>query len=122
MSNIQNELLEFLMSAPAPQAVIAFHASEEAQARLQELLDRNREGRLSDDEHAELEEASQLNHFMMLLKAKAYQAVQVEEEQPTHGIRGQVVVDYFNNQSKSTAEDWEEFHRDLMEMRERSKK
>jgi hypothetical protein len=49
------------------------------------------------------------------------QPAQVQPEQRTRGVRGQVVVDYFNNQSKSTAEDWEEFHRDLMETRESSK-
>jgi hypothetical protein len=75
-NSIQEEVLSFLLSAPTPQDVIAFHASEDAQARLRELLDRNREGRLNDDEHAELEEASQLNHFVMLLKAKAHQTLQ----------------------------------------------
>jgi hypothetical protein len=55
---------------------VKFHASETAQERLRYLLETNREGLLSDEERAELDEASQMNHFMMLLKAKAHSAIQ----------------------------------------------
>lgn len=70
-SNIQDEVLNFLLSAPTPQSIIDFHASEMAQERLRYLLDANRQGILSHEERAELDEASQMNHFMLLLKAKA---------------------------------------------------
>lgn len=72
---IQDEVLTFLLSAPTPQQIIAFHASDTAQLRLRELLDANRNGTLSPSEEAELEEASQLNHFVILLKAKARQVL-----------------------------------------------
>ena len=75
-ANIQDEVFGFLLSAPTPQNIIAFHASEAAQRRLRYLLDANRDGLLSDAERAELEEASQINHFMTRLKAKAYQSLQ----------------------------------------------
>lgn len=74
-ATIQDEVLEFLLSSPTPQQIIAFHASDTAQARLRYLLDNNRNGTLTDDERAELEEASQINHFVTLLKAKAHQAL-----------------------------------------------
>lgn len=75
-ASIQDEVLTFLMSSPTPDEIIAFHASETAQNRLRYLLDANADGALSDSEKAELEEASQMNHFMTLLKAKAYRASQ----------------------------------------------
>ena len=72
--SIQDEVLGFLLSSPTPQTIIDFHASEAAQQRLRYLLDANRQGILSDEERAELDEASQINHFMMLLKGKAHKS------------------------------------------------
>ena len=69
-ASIQDEVLTFLLSSPTPQDVINFHASDAAQSRLRHLLDANRQGTLTDQERAELDEASQINHFMTLLKAK----------------------------------------------------
>lgn len=71
-SSIQDEVLGFLVQSPTPQSIIDFRASEAAQQRLRTLLDANRDGLLSDAERAELEEASQINHFMTLLKARAH--------------------------------------------------
>lgn len=75
-TNIQEEVLSFLLTSPTPQEIINFRASDAAQARLRYLLDVNREGTLSDSERAELDEASQINHFVILLKAKAHQTLQ----------------------------------------------
>ncbi|MCT7989509.1 hypothetical protein [Laspinema olomoucense] len=46
--------------------------SEDAQARLGELLEKNREGTLNETESAELDLSEQLDRLMTLLKAKAY--------------------------------------------------
>ena len=75
-ANIQDEVFGFLLSSPTPQQIVAFHASEAAQQRLRYLLDANRDGILSDAERAELDEASQINHFVTRLKAKAHQTLQ----------------------------------------------
>ena len=72
--HIRDDILNFLLSTPTPEKIIAFHASDMAQERLRYLLDTNRNGTLTDDERAELEEASQLNHLITLLKARAHQA------------------------------------------------
>ena len=71
--NIQDEVLDFLLLSPTPQNIIDFHASDAAQRRLRYLLDANRDGLLSDAERAELNETSQINHFITRLKAKAHQ-------------------------------------------------
>ena len=70
-----DEVLNFLLSAPSPEQIVAFHASESAQARIRYLLDANRNGLLTDSERLELDEASQLNHLIILLKAKARKAL-----------------------------------------------
>ncbi len=65
----------FLLLSPTPQQIIDFHASEAAQHRLHYLLEANQDGILSNAERAELDEASQINHFIMRLKAKAHQTL-----------------------------------------------
>jgi hypothetical protein len=71
-ASIQEEVLGFLLTSPTPHQVIDFHASEAAQNRVRYLLDANRNGTLSEEEQAELDEATQMNHFVTLLKAKAH--------------------------------------------------
>lgn len=72
-TSIQDEVISFLLTSPNAQAILGFQASENAQQRLLYLLEANRDGTLTPSERAELEEASHMNHLMMLLKAKAAQ-------------------------------------------------
>jgi hypothetical protein len=65
------EVLDFLLHRPTPQDIVAFKVSPAAQARLAELLDKNRADELSETEAAELDLYEQLEHLMILLKAKA---------------------------------------------------
>lgn len=65
------EILEFLVNRPTPEQIVTFKVSPAAQARLEELLDKNREDNLTDEEVAELEIYEQINHFLILLKAHA---------------------------------------------------
>lgn len=69
--DIQDEVMAFLLSSPTPQQIIDFRASDGAQRRLRYLLDVNRNGTLTPEEASELEVASNVNQFMMTLKAKA---------------------------------------------------
>lgn len=68
-----DEILEFLLSAPTPQAVIDLRPSDESQERLRYLLDGNRNNTLNDSERAELENYLQIEHFVRQLKVKAHQ-------------------------------------------------
>lgn len=74
-SNIQDDVMTFLLTAPTPEEIIAFHASDVAQERLRYLLDANRNGTLSDSERLELDDAMYTNRFVMRLKAKARKAL-----------------------------------------------
>lgn len=71
-SSIQGEVMAFLLSSPTPLQIIEFRALETAQHRLRYLLDANRNDTLTPQEKAELDEATQVNQFMMTLKAEAY--------------------------------------------------
>ena len=73
--SIRDEVMTFLLTSPTPQQIIEFRASDAAQLRLRYLLDANRNGTLTPGEEAELEDASNVNHFMIGLKAKARGAV-----------------------------------------------
>ena len=76
--NIQEEVLQFLLTTPTPQQIIDFRASESAQKRLQYLLEANRKATISSEEADELEELSRVNHFFTLLKARARQKLNVK--------------------------------------------
>ncbi len=74
--NITDEVLDFLVTGPTPEQIIAFHASEQAQEQLRLLLERNRNGTLTERERAELEEMSRVDHFFTLIKARAMKILQ----------------------------------------------
>jgi len=69
------EVLDFLMTRPTPQDIIAFKVSPDAQDRLSSLLGKNREGCLTEAEVAELDVYEQLEHLMILMKARAVASV-----------------------------------------------
>lgn len=66
-----DEILDFLLSAPTPEAVVALRPSSATQERLRMLLEGNREGTLSEAEQAELDSYLQLEHFVRRLKIRA---------------------------------------------------
>jgi hypothetical protein len=70
-STPSDEVLDFLLSAPTPEAVIALRPSSAMQERLRVLLDAHRQGTLSDTERAELDAYLQLEHFVRRLKIRA---------------------------------------------------
>ncbi len=74
--NITDEVLDFLVTGPTPEQIIAFHASERAQEQLRLLLERNQNGTLTEQERAELEEMSRVDHFFTLIKARAMKVLQ----------------------------------------------
>lgn len=66
-----SEILDFMVSAPSPEAIITFKPSQQLEARLAELMMKNKQDTLSDDERQELEAFLQLNHFVTMLKIRA---------------------------------------------------
>ena len=70
-SNLFDEVLDMLSSTPTPEQIIAYQPSDSLRERASELLERNRDGVLTAEEQAELDEFAQINHFMSMLRARA---------------------------------------------------
>jgi hypothetical protein len=68
------EVLDFLTTQPSPQDILAFKVSPQAQERLSVLLHKNRENSLTEAETNELDAYEQLEHLIILLKARAVAA------------------------------------------------
>lgn len=65
-----SEVVDFLAANPTAEAVRGYHVSEEAQLRLRRLLTLNGEGLLGEEEQRELDELAQLEHTLVMLKAR----------------------------------------------------
>jgi hypothetical protein len=70
---IFSEVMDFLVTSPSPNDIIAFKPSSKLEERLSELLSKKQESTLADDEQIELAEFLRLNHFMNMLKIRARQ-------------------------------------------------
>ena len=71
-----SEIIRFLSSAPSPGEVAAYTVPSDAQRRLQRLLALNEAGLLSQEEKIELDEIEQIEHIMVMLKARARKQVE----------------------------------------------
>ncbi len=69
-NGVYRYILEFLVSKPSPQAMLEFAPTAEMQARVDELLQKNRGGVLSQAESEELDEYVRVNHLITMLKAR----------------------------------------------------
>jgi len=69
------EILDFLIKQPTPEEIAKFKVSPQAQTRLQNLLEKNRNSTITKAENSELDIYEQLDQLMMLLKARAYSVV-----------------------------------------------
>ena len=65
------EVVDFIAAGTTPQNVIDFRPSETTQARVEDLLEREKEGVLSPSEKTELDHYLQIEHLMRLAKARA---------------------------------------------------
>ncbi|GCL36745.1 MULTISPECIES: hypothetical protein [Sphaerospermopsis] len=66
------EVLDFLIQQPTPEQIAKFKVSNQAQNRLETLLEKSRMGTISELENSELEVYEQLDQLMILSKARAY--------------------------------------------------
>ena len=67
----RDEIIDFIARGTTPNSVIEFRPSLEAQNCVAELIWREREGRLSTDEKAELDHFLELEHILRMAKARA---------------------------------------------------
>jgi len=67
------EIVDFILATPTPEQIIAFKPSDRSEDRLSELLSMNRNGALSDNDRAELDQYLWVNHLMNMLKIRVRQ-------------------------------------------------
>lgn len=68
-----DEVLNFLAAAPTAEEILAFRPSEALAERSAYLFERNRNGSLTGEEKAELDDFLRLNHFVNMLKIRTRQ-------------------------------------------------
>jgi hypothetical protein len=73
-----DDVLDFLLSAPTPAAVLALRPSPTVQQRVQDVLDRNRNDSLTESERVELDDFLQLEHFVRRLKIRTREWLAVQ--------------------------------------------
>lgn len=74
------QVLEFLAHGPTPKEIIDYKLSPEAQARLSELIEANRQRDLTLYEEEELDHFVAMDRMLSLLKVKAYTMQDASEE------------------------------------------
>jgi hypothetical protein len=67
------EIVDFIATGTTPQAVVDYHPSADAQQRVAELIERDKDGNLSSEEKAELDHFMDLEHILRMAKARARQ-------------------------------------------------
>lgn len=71
-----DEIIDFIAAGTTPEAVVAFRPSDSVQRRVAELVERSKDGSISSDEQSELEDYLELEHIMIMAKARARQQTQ----------------------------------------------
>jgi hypothetical protein len=71
-----SQIVELLASQPSPETILAIRPTPALQARISELLGRNKSGTLSRPEEVELDRYLLLEHWVRLAKAHAYKRLQ----------------------------------------------
>jgi len=70
-SPVYLEMIDFIVSRTTPDALSQFRPSEASQRRVSELVDRQHDGSLSAEEASELEDFVQIEHLLIMAKARA---------------------------------------------------
>ena len=71
-----DEIIDFIAAGSTPEAVVAFRPSDSVQQRVAELVERSKDASISSEEQSELEDYLQLEHIMIMAKARARQYTQ----------------------------------------------
>ena len=75
------EIIDFIAAGTTPEQVACFHPSPEAQHRVDDLIQREKDDLLSPEEKAELDHFMELEHILRMAKAKARQILSRQRTQ-----------------------------------------
>ncbi len=73
LTTAYDEVIDFIASGTSPEKVAAFRPSEKMQIRVSTLLFKGKNGGLSVEEKAELDNCMVIEHLMRMAKARAFQ-------------------------------------------------
>jgi len=76
-SKSYEEVIDFIAAGTTPEGVVAFRPSESVQQRVAGLVERSKDGIISTEDQSELEDYMQLEHIMIMAKARARQHTQL---------------------------------------------
>jgi len=71
------EIIDFIAAGTTPESVLAFRPSQTVQERVAELVERSKDSTISAEDRSELEDYLQLEHIMIMAKARARQRTQL---------------------------------------------
>ena len=71
-ARIYQYILDFIVSKPTPEEIIAFRPTPEMEERLKSLLERSKVGKITAAESKELDEYERIQHLMIMLKAGVF--------------------------------------------------
>jgi hypothetical protein len=71
LTQAYDEILDFLAAGTTAESIASFRPSDDAVARVRELIERRSEEGISPIENEELEEYLRLEHLMIMAKARA---------------------------------------------------
>ena len=71
MTKSYDEIIDFIAAGTTPEAVVAFRPSNAVQQRVAELVDRSTKRTISSEDQSELDDFLQLEHLMIMAKARA---------------------------------------------------
>jgi hypothetical protein len=80
-SPVYFEIIDFIAAGTTPESVVNFRPSPEAQERLAALIEREKAGKLSSEEKAEIDHFLELEHILRMAKARARQVVSRNDPQ-----------------------------------------
>jgi hypothetical protein len=73
------EIIDFIAGGTTPEAVADFRPSQEAQRRVSELIEQEKQTSLSPQEKAELDHFVELEHILRMAKARARQILSLRQ-------------------------------------------
>ena len=71
-----DEIIDFLAAGSTPDSLLAFRPSRKTAQRVEALVEKNKQGTISLDEQSELDDYLQLEHLLILAKARAREHAQ----------------------------------------------
>jgi hypothetical protein len=75
-AKLYDEIIDFIAAGTTPEAVVAFRPSDGVRRRVAELVEQSKDGSISSEDQSELEDYLQLEHIMIMAKARARQQKQ----------------------------------------------